>query len=140
LHLTVVRPTCTAACAHWRWLDIGYAMIAADLSSLPRDTRDTWFLLWSWPGCCCPWWSQLPLWAPALTALVMVWRATLAWRGQVLPSRWWRLGLLALAVAATLISYKTLLGRDAGVTLVVVLLALKRWNCVPAVTPSWCFF
>jgi transglutaminase-like putative cysteine protease len=121
----VVWPTCTAACARWRWLDIGYAMIAADLSSLPRDTRDTWFLLLVMAWVLLPLVEPLPLWASALTALVMIWRATLAWRGQTLPSRWWRLGLLALAVAATLISYKTLFGRDAGVTLVVMLLALK---------------
>ena len=35
------------------------------------------------------------------------------------------LGLLALASAATWWSYRTLLGRDAGVTLIVVLLTLK---------------
>ena len=35
------------------------------------------------------------------------------------------LGLLAITIAATLFTHKTLLGRDAGVTLIVVLLALK---------------
>lgn len=96
-----------------------------DLSRLPRDTRDTWFLLLVMAWVVLPLVDQLPLWAPALNGLVMVWRARLAWRGQALPSRWWRLGLLASAVVATLISHQTLLGRDAGVTLVVVLLALK---------------
>ncbi len=33
--------------------------------------------------------------------------------------------MLALALGATLVTHKTLLGRDAGVTMVVVLLALK---------------
>ena len=100
-------------------------MKTTDLSNLPRDTRDTWFLLLVMAWVLLPLVDPLPLWASALTALVMTWRATLAWRGQTLPSGWWRLGLLALAVIATLVSHKTLFGRDAGVTLVVVLLALK---------------
>ncbi|MBK9440413.1 MAG: DUF3488 domain-containing transglutaminase family protein [Comamonadaceae bacterium] len=95
------------------------------LAHLPRDTRDTLFLLLVIGWVVLPLGSQLPLWCSGLTAMVMLWRAVLAWRGQPLPSRWWRYGLLALAIGATLITYKTLLGRDTGVTLVVVLLALK---------------
>lgn len=95
------------------------------LRHLPRDTRDTLFLLLIIAWVLAPLLRQLPLWCGALSALVIVWRGLLAWRGQPLPGRWWKLGLLAVAVAATLITYKTLLGRDAGVTLVAVLLTLK---------------
>jgi len=95
------------------------------LTHLPRDTRDTLFMLAVISWVMAPMLGELPLWCGLLTAAVVLWRASLAWRGQPLPSAWWRLGLLALAMAATLFSYKTLLGRDAGVTLVVVLLALK---------------
>jgi transglutaminase-like putative cysteine protease len=95
------------------------------LTTLPRDTRDTLFMLGVIVCVLTPLTPELPLWCIALTALVMLWRGALAWRGQPLPGKWWRLGLLALAVAATLISFKTLLGRDAGVAMVVVLLALK---------------
>ena len=49
----------------------------------------------------------------------------LAWRARPLPSRWWLLGLLVLTIGATLLTHRTLLGRDAGVTLLVVLLTLK---------------
>jgi hypothetical protein len=42
-----------------------------------------------------------------------------------LPSRWWLLALLLLATGATLYTHRTLIGRDAGVTYIVVLLALK---------------
>jgi len=55
----------------------------------------------------------------------LVWRGWLAIAVRPLPSRWWLLALLVLTVAATLFTFKTLLGRDAGVTLIVVLLALK---------------
>ena len=95
------------------------------LSHLPRDTRDTLFVLAVIAWVLAPLSLQVPLWCSLLSATVIVWRAVLAWRGQPLPSRWWLLGLLLLSVVGTLISFKTILGRDAGVTLVVVLLALK---------------
>ncbi|MEY4100596.1 MAG: hypothetical protein RL300_1767, partial [Pseudomonadota bacterium] len=95
------------------------------LAHLPRDTRDTVFVLLVIAWVVAPLTQEIPLWCSLLSAAVMVWRGVLAWRGQPLPSKWWRLGLLALCVGATLISFRTLLGRDAGVTMVVVLLALK---------------
>lgn len=99
--------------------------LPAALAHLPRDARDTLFMLGVIGWVVAPMLGELPLWCGALTVAVMLWRGVLAWRGQPLPSKWWLLGLLAVAVVATLISFKTLLGRDAGVTLVVVLLALK---------------
>jgi transglutaminase-like putative cysteine protease len=95
------------------------------LSQLPRDSRDTLFLLVVMTSVVAPMLGQLPPWCGVLAATLMAWRGLLAWQGRPLPGKWWRLGLLALAVGATLVSFKTLLGRDAGVTLVVVLLALK---------------
>lgn len=94
-------------------------------SHLPRDTRDTLFVLTVVAWVLAPLSLEVPLWCSLLSAAVMVWRAVLAWRSQPLPSRGWLLGLLGLCLVATLISFKTILGRDAGVTLVVVLLALK---------------
>ncbi len=95
------------------------------LKSLPRDTRDTLFLLAVVAWVVAPLSNQLPWWCSALTAVLLLWRASIAWRGQTLPSRWWLLVLLALASAATFYTHKTLLGRDAGVSFIVVLLALK---------------
>jgi transglutaminase-like putative cysteine protease len=94
-------------------------------SHLPRDTRDTLFVLAVIAWVIAPLTPEIPLWCSLLSTAVMVWRGVLAWRGQPLPSKWWLVGLLALCLGATLISFKTLLGRDAGVTMVVVLLALK---------------
>lgn len=96
-----------------------------NLSHLPRDTRDTLFLLAVIAWVVAPLTQEIPLWCSLLSAAVMVWRAVLAWRGQPLPSRWWLMVLLGLCLGATLLSFQTLLGRDAGVTMVVVLLALK---------------
>jgi transglutaminase-like putative cysteine protease len=69
--------------------------------------------------------DHLPLWCSLLAAAVLLWRAWLAVTARPLPSRWWLLALLIVTVAATWLTHKTLLGRDAGITLIVVLLALK---------------
>ena len=53
------------------------------------------------------------------------WRAVLAWRGGALPSRWVVTAILVLAAALTLWAERTLLGKEAGITLLVVLMSLK---------------
>jgi protein-glutamine gamma-glutamyltransferase len=95
------------------------------LRHLPRDARDALFLLCVIAWVILPQVSHLPWWCSMLAAGVLLWRGALAWASQPLPSVWWRMGLLAVTIAATFVTHKTLLGRDAGVTLIVVLLCLK---------------
>jgi len=95
------------------------------LTHLPREARDTLFLLTVIAWVLGPQLGHLPAWCAALAAGVLAWRGWLAWHSRPLPGRWWLLGLLALTLGATLATHRTLLGRDAGVTLIVVLLALK---------------
>lgn len=95
------------------------------LQSLPRDSRDTLFLLAVIAWVILPQVSHLPIWCSGLAAVVLIWRASIAWRGQSLPSKWWLFGLLIITIGATLFTHRTILGRDAGVTLIVVLLTLK---------------
>jgi len=95
------------------------------LATLPRDSRDTLFLLLVIAWIILPQTEHLPLWCSALSAAVLIGRGWLALRLQPLPSKWWSIGLLLLTIASTFATYRTLLGRDAGVTLVVVLLTLK---------------
>jgi transglutaminase-like putative cysteine protease len=99
--------------------------LAATLRNLPRDSRDTLFLLLVISWVLLPQTANLPLWCSALSAAVLVWRGWLAVSSKPLPSRWWLMLLLATAIGGTLFSHRTLLGRDAGVTLLVVLLTLK---------------
>ncbi|MDP1742360.1 DUF3488 and transglutaminase-like domain-containing protein [Polaromonas sp.] len=97
----------------------------ARLNALPREARDTLFLLAVIAWVLLPQVRALPWWCSALAAGMLAWRGKLALGNQSLPGRWWLLGLLALAVGATLLTYRSLLGRDAGVTMIVILLALK---------------
>ncbi len=95
------------------------------LSRLPRDARDTLFLLAVIACCVAPLVAYLPAWASAMTATLLVWRAWLAVGSRPLPGRWLTAVLLALVVLLTVISHGTIVGRDAGVTLIVMLLTLK---------------
>ena len=100
-------------------------MLSKTLSALPRETRDTLFLLAVIGWVVALQTGHIPWWCSALTAAVLVWRGTLTLRGLPLPNWPWRLGLLLVTMGATWATHGTLLGQDAGVTLVVVLLALK---------------
>lgn len=95
------------------------------LNALPREGRDTLFLLAVIGWVVMPQVGNLPWWCTGLTAGVLLWRGRLAWTSRPLPGRWWIAGLLAVTVGATLLTHRTLMGRDAGVTMIVVLLALK---------------
>jgi len=100
-------------------------MTTAFLTSLPRDARDTLFLLGVIGWIAAMQIPHVPWWCSVLAAGVLGWRTAITLRGQPLPAWPWRLGLLLLTLGATWLSHRTLLGRDAGVTLIVVLLALK---------------
>lgn len=100
-------------------------MLMKRLGTLPREARDTLFLLAVIALIVLPQVGHLPLWCSALAAIVLAWRGHLALQARPLPGRAWRIALLAVTLAATWATHRTLLGRDAGVTMVVVLLALK---------------
>ncbi len=95
------------------------------LQNLPRDTRDTLFLLLVIAWVLLPQAVNLPFWCIVLASGVLLWRGYLAANNQPLPGRWWVLSLLAITVGATLLTHKTLIGLGAGVTMLVVLLTLK---------------
>jgi transglutaminase-like putative cysteine protease len=93
--------------------------------ALPRETRDTLFLLGVIAWTVMPHFGQLPLWCTIMSVAILGWRARLAWTSSPLPTRWVLVGVLLVALALTWWSHRTLLGKEAGVTLVVVLMSLK---------------
>jgi transglutaminase-like putative cysteine protease len=94
-------------------------------SHLPRDSRDVLFLLAVIGWTLAPHFSHLPWWCPLLTVIVIAWRAQLAVANAALPARWPLIAVLLLAMSLTLWSHRTLLGKDAGITMLVVLMVLK---------------
>lgn len=94
-------------------------------SPLPREARDTLFLLAIIAATLVPHAGHLPWWCSLLTALMLGWRARLAWRSEALPGRWSLLAVLALVIGLTFATHKTILGREAGITMLAMLMALK---------------
>ena len=92
---------------------------------LPRDTRDSYFLLGVITAVIAPHADHLPLWSSALTALMLLWRAVIAARQRPLPSRWWLALVIVVYAGLTWLTFRTLIGREAGITLLVMLMALK---------------
>lgn len=99
--------------------------LRAGLGNMPREARDTLFLLGVIALILLPQVGNLPAWCVALALAVLLWRGALAFKSRPLPGLAWRIGLLALALVGTWLSHKSLIGKEAGVTLLVVLLALK---------------
>jgi transglutaminase-like putative cysteine protease len=69
--------------------------------------------------------EHLPLWVSAECGILLLWRAWLAYSGKALPPRWLLLGITLLSVAAIAISFRSLFGREVGVTLLILLSTLK---------------
>jgi transglutaminase-like putative cysteine protease len=68
---------------------------------------------------------RMPAWIPAIFGAATLWRLAAAWRGTPLPTR----GLVSILSVAMLpavfLSYGTVLGRNAGVALLAVLVGMK---------------
>lgn len=92
---------------------------------LPRETRDTLFVLGVIGWIVLLQTPFIPAWCTGLAAIVLFWRGWLAIRHQTLPGWPIRPSLLLIALGGTFFSHRTVIGHEAGVTLIVVLLALK---------------
>jgi transglutaminase-like putative cysteine protease len=68
---------------------------------------------------------RVPVWIAGTAAMLVAWRAWAAWQRLPLPSRWLLYVLAVGGVASVWMINRTLFGRDAGVTLLVLLVSLK---------------
>jgi transglutaminase-like putative cysteine protease len=93
--------------------------------TVSREGRDTLWLLAVLSLCIAPHMSRLPLWCSLGASAAVLWRANLAWRDAALPPRWVMVGCLTASVVMTLCTFHSLLGREAGITLVTLLAGLK---------------
>ena len=92
---------------------------------LSRDKADTLLLLGAALLVLAPHALHLPGWVSALCGTTLAWRALLTLRGTRLPPSWLLLPLTVLAMGGIYLSYNTLLGREAGVAMAVLLVAFK---------------
>jgi len=69
--------------------------------------------------------ERLPWWVNTWMALFFAWRMALVMNGGKLPHRAWLVMLALGGIAGVFITFRTVFGRDPGVTLLVMLAALK---------------
>lgn len=97
----------------------------AQSQTLTREARDTLWLLLMLALVIAPHMPRLPWWSSVGAVLALLWRAQAAWRQSRLPARAWLFFLLGVLLTLTWLTYGTLIGREAGITLVVMLATLK---------------
>ncbi|MBI4998255.1 MAG: DUF3488 domain-containing transglutaminase family protein [Rhodocyclales bacterium] len=86
----------------------------------------TWWLIATGVAVCAPLALHVPPWLAGTAALGLLWRAALAWRRKPLPPRWLLMLLVVAGTAGVLWQYRTLLGQNPGVALLILFLALKH--------------
>ncbi len=99
--------------------------LAAFVARLPRDKTDTLLLLAAAMLVLAPHTLHLPLWVSAVCAATLAWRAAITVRGTRLPPSLLLLPLAAASMAGVWLTFNTVLGRDAGVAMLVLLVAFK---------------
>ena len=92
---------------------------------LTRDKSDTLLLLAAALMVLAPHFEHLPAWINAAVCGTLAWRAAVTLRGNRLPPIWLLLPVSLLAMGGVYFSFHTLLGRDAGVAMLALLLAFK---------------
>ncbi len=94
-------------------------------ATLSREGRDALWLLAVLSLSISPHLGRLPLWCSAGTCAAIAWRSWLAWRDATLPPRWVLVVAMAAGIGLTALTYHSVLGREASVTLVTLLAGLK---------------
>src|SRR5690606_37506631 len=95
------------------------------LNSHPLGARDIHWLTAAFLCAAAPHLLRMPLWTSALVAGIAAIRIMQVRLHFALPRKW-LLALIAVAAAGgILLQYRTLFGRDAGVSMLVIMLALK---------------
>jgi hypothetical protein len=69
--------------------------------------------------------DHLPLWVSGLCAGLLLWRAYLNYSGRPLPKRWLLMLITFVGSGGIVLTFHTLFGREAGVTLLMLLATLK---------------
>ncbi|MBD8531317.1 MULTISPECIES: DUF3488 and transglutaminase-like domain-containing protein [unclassified Massilia] len=99
--------------------------LLARFAALPRDKADTLLLLFAALLVLAPHTAHLPAWVSMLCALTLLWRGVITLQGKRMPPSLLLLPLAGAAMFGVAHSYQSLLGRDAGVAMLVLLVTFK---------------
>ena len=94
-------------------------------ASAHLDVRNILWLIAAMGFVVAPHLLRLPYWVGVFFIAILSWRAWAAWAAMHLPSRWVTAALTIAGSVATFTQYGRLFGREAGVTLLIVMSALK---------------
>ena len=108
-----------------RWLEPVARLFGPQTSSAARERRDMLVLLLAVGLVVAPHMEHLAWWANSVLALLLVWRVWLTLAQRPLPGRLIMLPLLLATAAAVYLQHRTLAGQEAGVTFLLMLMALK---------------
>ncbi|MGI4849480.1 MAG: transglutaminase TgpA family protein [Janthinobacterium lividum] len=92
---------------------------------MSRDKSDTLLLMSACALVMAPHAFSLPPWISLLCLFLLAWRGWITVRGNRMPPRWLLLPVALLAMAGIYLTFRTFLGREAGVGMLVLLAALK---------------
>ncbi|MFC3107164.1 DUF3488 and DUF4129 domain-containing transglutaminase family protein [Undibacterium arcticum] len=109
-----------------RFKSAAIAAISGRFSTpLARDKADTLLLMLACVLVLLPHTAHQPLWISVACGAILCWRGWITWRGKRMPPRWLLLPVALAAMVGVNVTFKTLLGRDAGVAMLVLLLTFK---------------
>ncbi len=94
-------------------------------SSPHLDVRNVMWLLAAMVFVVAPHLLRLPYWVGVFFLAVVAWRAWIAWAAMHLPLRWVTWALTLAGSLATYFQYGRIFGREPGVTLLILMSALK---------------
>lgn len=105
--------------------NISATFLQRAMRPMSRDKADTLLLLAACVMVLLPHVVHLPIWATAVCAVLLLWRTWITFRGNRMPPRWILLPISIFAMAGVYLTHKTFFGQEAGVTMLVLLLAFK---------------
>ena len=101
------------------------ADIRAPGIAAPLDVRNILWLLAAMVFVVGPHLLRLPIWVTIFFLVTVAWRAWISWSALRSPPRWFMWAVTIATTYGTFLTYGRIFGREAGVTLLIIMSALK---------------
>jgi hypothetical protein len=95
------------------------------IKNITRDKSDTLLLILACLSIVLMHFSAIAWWISAASICLMLWRSWITFSGHRLPPRWLLLPLSIALMALVFTQFRTFLGREAGIAMLIILLSLK---------------